>query len=495
MSKIINEELNRMFYLLDHKRGVVVSEQLTPTTVAPTTAAPTTAAPTTAAPTTAANPDTAANTINYPNGDIYTGAFTVRGKDKIRNGQGTLIYDNGNAKHVGNFKDGVANGQGTTTFPNQPGVEYTGNYINNQLNGQGTLKNSDGTYYVGNFKNSLPDGNGTNYNADGSILEQGNFVAGTFQGNSNTTTPAGGTATTTTSAPQEYVVQKGDTLGKIGQKLGVQWKEIATLNQIKNVNLIRVGQKLKIPGKTQTNAAGQTNTTTVPTDIVSAYGPDVESIITQLFTKMPSFKTFGKYVDKVGMSKGIDMTGIGTNLTVDEIKQKYPTELVNMPIGGFKFYSATEGRPFTKETYNVITDVGRVYVQYLNDVINSPSEYKSKDANTNEPIANPDVDITDPKAKEEIKVSSETKRADRKICRILRKSIENKKDMSSMLGDVCQVLELCKTGGFIDKSVTLEACKKVDTETENTQEKPLSGGKIIEDPLQAESVINTRILY
>ena len=32
--------------------------------------------------------------------------------------------------------------------------------------------------------------------------------------------------------------------------------------------------------------------------------------------------------------------------------------------------------------------------------------------------------------------------------------------MSSMLGDVCQVLELCKTGGFIDKSVTLEACKK-----------------------------------
>jgi LysM repeat protein len=476
MSKIINEELSRMFYLLDHKRGVVVSEQVTPATAAPATAAPTTAA---------ANPDTAANTINYPNGDIYTGAFTVRGKDKIRNGQGTLIYDGGNAKYVGNFKDNNFNGQGTLTFPNQPGIEYTGNYINNGLNGQGTLKNSDGTYYVGNFKNNMPDGNGIKYNADGSILEQGNFAAGNYQGNSNTTTPAGGTATTTTSAPQEYVVQKGDTLGKIGQKFGVQWKEIATLNQIKNVNLIRVGQKLKIPGKTQTAAtttttATQTNATTVPTDIVSAAGTDVENLITQLFAKMPSFKTFGKYKDAGGMLKGI-----ASNLTEAEIKQKNPTTLINLPITGFKFYTATEGRPFTKETYNVLTADGRVYVQYLNDV-------KIETANPEEV---PKEDVTDPEVKKDIKVSNQTKRADRKICRIVRKGIKNNTDMSSMLGDVCQVLELCKTGGFIDKSVTLEACKKVDTETENTQEKPLSGGKIIEDPLQAESVINTRILY
>jgi len=72
------------------------------------------------------------------------------------------------------------------------------------------------------------------------------------------------------------------------------------------------------------------------------------------------------------------------------------------------------------------------------------------------------------------------KKADRKICRIIRKDIKNNTQMSSVLGDVCQVLELCKTGGFIDKSVTLEACKTTNTETENTQEKPLSGGKIVE---------------
>jgi len=93
----------------------------------------------------------------------------------------------------------------------------------------------------------------------------------------------------TPSTNQEYVVKPGDSLSKIGRNLGVNWKEIATLNNIKNVNLIRVGQKLKIPGKTQTNTDVQTNTTgkteptTVQTDVVSAYGPDVESVVNQLF--------------------------------------------------------------------------------------------------------------------------------------------------------------------------------------------------------------------
>lgn len=286
-----------------------------------------------------------------------------------------------------------------------------------------------------------------------------------------TTASTPSTTASTPSAQTEYVVQKGDTLSKIGQKLGVNWKDIATLNQIKNVNLIRVGQKLKVPGKTQTTPI-QTQTDT--NDLVSAAGTDVENLITQLFAKMPSFKTFGKYKDAGGMLKGI-----ATNLTVDEIKQKYPTELIGMPISGFKFYPATEGRPFTKELYNVTTAEGRVYVQYLNDVqIPAPN-----------PEEVPKEDVTDVKVKEDIKVSNQTKRADRKICRIVRKGIQNKTDMSSMLGDVCQVLELCKTGGFIDKSVTLEACKKVEktetsTETNtgtSTNEKPVEGGKVVPD--------------
>ena len=263
--------------------------------------------------------------------------------------------------------------------------------------------------------------------------------------------------TTTPSTTQEYVVQKGDTLGKIGQKFGVQWREIATLNQIQNVNLIRVGQKLKIPGKTQTNATVQTNATTTQTDFVSAAGTNTMNLLDSLFVKMPSFKTFGKYVDRGGVYKGI-----GTNLTVDEIKQKYPTELIGMPISGFKFYPSNENGLFTKETAN------DVYLNYLQDVKSTPMVYPE-----------PTETITD--VTQELVTSRKTKRADKRICRIINKNIKNNTPMGSVLGDVCQVLEMCKTNGFIDKSVTLEACKTVETPSDDqgtTQEKPLSGGKI-----------------
>ena len=349
--------------------------------------------------------------IKYDNGNKYTGEYVIVDGGKIKSGKGTMIYKNGN-KYEGSFKDNLLNGKGIYTWSsghryegdfknnrfNGYGIEYypsgekqmEGNFKDDLLNGQGTYFFEDGSKYIGNFKNGNFNGYGiqyypsgekkiegnykndklngqvTSFNEDGSIESQGKYVNGKKIESSETKD------VTTDVTNGEYIVQKGDSLSKIGQKLGVQWKEIATLNNIKNVNLIRVGQKLKIPGKTQTNADVQTNTTTTQTDYVSAYGPDVESIMTQLFTKMPSFKTFGKYVDKLGMSKGIDMNGIGTNLTVDEIKQKYPTELIDMPIGGFKFYSATEGRPFTKETYNFATALGSIYVKYLNDVISTP---------------------------------------------------------------------------------------------------------------------------
>jgi nucleoid-associated protein YgaU len=50
---------------------------------------------------------------------------------------------------------------------------------------------------------------------------------------------------------QEYVVVKGDSLSKIGQKYGVSWQEIfeANKDQIKDPDLIQPGWKLKIPAK------------------------------------------------------------------------------------------------------------------------------------------------------------------------------------------------------------------------------------------------------
>ncbi len=45
----------------------------------------------------------------------------------------------------------------------------------------------------------------------------------------------------------DYVVKRGDTLNKIGQRYGVSWLEIAEANGLVNPNLIYAGQVLKIP--------------------------------------------------------------------------------------------------------------------------------------------------------------------------------------------------------------------------------------------------------
>ncbi len=52
-----------------------------------------------------------------------------------------------------------------------------------------------------------------------------------------------------------YTVQRGDCLSKIGNNLGVNWKDIATANGISSPYVIYVGQTLIIPGQTQSQPA------------------------------------------------------------------------------------------------------------------------------------------------------------------------------------------------------------------------------------------------
>jgi len=77
------------------------------------------------------------------------------------------------------------------------------------------------------------------------------------------------TASTTvsTKSSNTYTVKSGDSLSKIATSYGMSVSQIATLNQISNVNVIRVGQILKVAGTSATTS--QSSATNITTSKVS----------------------------------------------------------------------------------------------------------------------------------------------------------------------------------------------------------------------------------
>ncbi|MDP4755725.1 MAG: LysM peptidoglycan-binding domain-containing protein, partial [Aquiluna sp.] len=65
-------------------------------------------------------------------------------------------------------------------------------------------------------------------------------------GTANTSVPEVATPEPEVQEPVTYRVQSGDTLWSIARKFGVSSSSIASLNGIRNVNLIKVGQLIKI---------------------------------------------------------------------------------------------------------------------------------------------------------------------------------------------------------------------------------------------------------
>lgn len=92
-------------------------------------------------------------------------------------------------------------------------------------------------------------------------------ISGSYQSSSGTTVSTSST----------YTVKSGDCLSKIGARLGVSWKSIASANGIRSPYMIYVGQKLTIPGKSGSVSTVASTTYTVKrgdtlSEIASRYG-------------------------------------------------------------------------------------------------------------------------------------------------------------------------------------------------------------------------------
>ena len=90
----------------------------------------------------------------------------------------TKQYDDGGV-YEGSFRGGLQHGQGTYKLPN--GYEYTGNWEDGEIKGEGVARFPNGSVYEGAFAKGKPEGFGKITFADGGTFE-GEWVDGAIMG-------------------------------------------------------------------------------------------------------------------------------------------------------------------------------------------------------------------------------------------------------------------------------------------------------------------------
>ncbi len=105
-------------------------------------------------------------TVNYSNGDSYTGYFVNNKYD----GTGQYTWSNGD-RYSGDFSNGQINGFGIMQFTN--GESWSGSFINGQISdGKGTFPvGTGGDRFTGYWVKGQPDGTGTLTRANGTTQQ------------------------------------------------------------------------------------------------------------------------------------------------------------------------------------------------------------------------------------------------------------------------------------------------------------------------------------
>ncbi|MFO1421500.1 MAG: protein kinase [Candidatus Competibacteraceae bacterium] len=104
-------------------------------------------------------------TYRYPDGSEYTGDF----RNAKMHGQGTYLYAGRGEKYVGEWRNGAIDGQGTYYY--RSGNRYSGSWRSGKKSGQGTYLYANGDKYVGEFASDQPNGQGTYYYRNGDRYE------------------------------------------------------------------------------------------------------------------------------------------------------------------------------------------------------------------------------------------------------------------------------------------------------------------------------------
>ncbi|MDR3561352.1 MAG: hypothetical protein P4N59_07930 [Negativicutes bacterium] len=94
-------------------------------------------------------------------------------------GQGKITWPSGSS-YAGDLANWSFEGHGIYQVADGP--SYEGDFVDGKFSGHGHLTYADGSYYDGAFLNGQLHGQGTLYKADGSVLKQGTWSNGHFNG-------------------------------------------------------------------------------------------------------------------------------------------------------------------------------------------------------------------------------------------------------------------------------------------------------------------------
>jgi outer membrane receptor for monomeric catechols len=125
------------------------------------------------------------STYKLPSGFEYSGEW-VEGEIT---GQGTARYPNGSV-YEGTFLKGQPEGKGKITAPD--GRTYEGDWVQGQMTGQGVARYANGAIYEGAFSRGQHNGTGKLTNPSGYTYE-GDWVLGVKEGTGKITYPDGAT--------------------------------------------------------------------------------------------------------------------------------------------------------------------------------------------------------------------------------------------------------------------------------------------------------------
>lgn len=128
------------------------------------------------------SPKTVKNMV-YTISEGYSGTYTGEWKNDQPDGEGKIQWDNGNV-YEGEWENGMPNGQGTCRYSN--GDVYTGEWVNDFITGKGTMKYANGEVYEGEWNQGYCEGQGTLTKANGDVYS-GKWVQSKLNGQGTAT--------------------------------------------------------------------------------------------------------------------------------------------------------------------------------------------------------------------------------------------------------------------------------------------------------------------